>query len=541
MRDQQEMRCEREDLREILDRGACYLGIELGSTRIKGVLIDTKHRPLASGSYDWENQLQDGYWTYPLDQVEQGLQTCFARLNEEVRRLCGRPIRRLAGMGVSAMMHGYLAFDAEDRLLTPFRTWRNTNAKEASERLTERFQYNIPERWSIAHLYQAVLEHEPHVAEIAWIATLASYVHYRLTGLHVLGVGDASGMFPIATDEHAYRPDLLASFDELVHAERYSWRISDILPALRYAGEDSGTLTEQGARFLDPSGTLEAGIPLCAPEGDAGTGMVATNSVRELGGNVSAGTSIFAMIVLPHQLSRLYRAIDPVTTPSGKPVAMVHANNCTSDLDAWIRLFADALKRLGLDVPKARLYDAFYQAALEGEADGGGILTYNYLSGEFIADLKEGRPLLVRMPDAKMDLANFARVLIFSTMATLRMGMTILDREGIRLKRLLGHGGLFKTPRVGQRLMAAALNVPVAVMASAAEGGAWGIACLAAYRVAKEEGESLEDYLDQKVFADAEASVEEPRPNDVKGFAAFMERYQKGLSVEREAVRALDC
>ncbi|MDR2630909.1 MAG: ATPase [Spirochaetaceae bacterium] len=526
-------------VKDALLNGKTFLGIELGSTRIKAVLIGEDFVPIASGSFDWENRLEAGIWTYHLDEVWKGLQGSFKNLCGEIKGRFGLSFTRPGAIGISAMMHGYLAFDAAGALLVPFRTWRNTTTEEAARILSGQFQFNVPLRWSAAHLYQAILNREDHITGLAFLTTLAGYVHWKLTGKKVLGIGDASGMFPIDSRTGDYHQGMIETFERLAREGGYPLRLTDILPGVLSAGEDAGVLSAEGARLLDPAGNLEAGIPLCPPEGDAGTGMVATNSVAQRTGNVSAGTSIFAMVVLEKDLSRMYPEIDMVTTPSGSPVAMVHCNNCTSDLDAWIKLFNELLQTFGAQVEKPALYDALYAKALEGEAGGGGLLSYNYYGGEPITAVEQGRPLLVRLPDSSLSLANFMRTTLYSTMAALKIGMDILtEQEGITLDRLLGHGGLFKTAEVGQRLMAAALNVPVAVMESAGEGGAWGIALLAAYL--RQKGEtgtslSLEDFLAQRVFARNRGTSVKPDPQDRRGFAVFMERYRAGLPIERAA------
>jgi len=518
--------------------GKTFLGIELGSTRIKAVLIGEDFAPVASGGFDWENRLENGVWTYHLDDVWAGLQASFAVLCEDYKQKYSKPLESIGAIGISAMMHGYLPFDKNDAQLAEFRTWRNTTTLQAADILTKECNFNIPQRWSVAHLYQAMLNGEAHVGDIAFFTTLAGYVHYKLTGEKVLGIGDASGMFPIDSTINNYNQGMLARFDQLAADKGMPWKIADILPKVLAAGKDAGALTPEGAKLLDPSGTLlSAGIPFCPPEGDAGTGMVATNSVAPRTGNVSAGTSVFAMLVLEKELSRIYVEIDMVTTPSGHPVAMAHCNNCTSDLDAWVRMFGEVIERMGHKVSKPALYDAVYFAALEGESDCGGLYSYNYLSGEPITEFEEGRPLFARMPDSKLTIANFSRALLFSTMATLRLGMDILtEKENVRPLQILGHGGLFKTKGVGQKLMAGALNVPVSVMESAGEGGAWGIALLAAYLAQKGKDETLEAFLAQKVFAGNEGTKVEPDPADVQGFAVFMERYVEGLAVEKAAV-----
>jgi sugar (pentulose or hexulose) kinase len=513
------------------------LGIELGSTRIKAVLIDTHFAPIASGGYDWENRLENGVWTYRLDDVWKGLQGSFRNLTDDVQKRYGVKLSNVGAIGISAMMHGYLPFNKSGDLLVPFRTWRNTTTEKAAAVLTGEFQFNIPQRWSIAHLYQAILNKEDHVKDIAFLTTLAGYVHWKLTGQKVLGIDDASGMFPIDSTTNNFHQKMLQKFSEIVKPQGFFWSIGDLLPKVLNAGENAGLLTAEGAKLLDPSGSLQAGIPFCPPEGDAGTGMVATNSVAERTGNVSAGTSIFAMIVMEKALSKLYTEIDMVTTPAGKPVAMVHCNSCTTDLDAWVKLFRELADVAGAKIEKPALYDALYLKALEGEEDCGGLLSYNYYAGEPITGLEQGRPLFVRSQESNLTLANFMRNLIFSTMATLKLGMDILtEKEHIRLDNLLGHGGLFKTKGVGQRLMAGALNTPVSVMESAGEGGAWGIALLAAYMAQGTKGLSLEKFLAEKVFANVSGDRVEPDTKDVRGFKKFMERYSAGLKIERAAV-----
>ena len=517
----------------------CCLGIELGSTRIKAVLIDSTHAPVAMGVHDWENRLENGVWTYHMEDVWQGVQDAFADLRKNVKEQYGVELTRLAGIGISAMMHGYLPFDAKGTLLAPFRTWRNTMTAQAAEELTELFRFNVPQRWSIAHLYQAILNQEAHVKDVAFLTTLAGYVHWKLTGRKVLGVGDASGMFPIDSETMDYDSRMADAFDEKTAPMHFGWKLREILPKVLNAGEDAGTLTEEGAKLLDPTGTLEAGIPLCPPEGDAGTGMAATNSVAVRTGNVSAGTSVFAMVVLEKPLSRVYPEIDMVTTPSGKPVAMVHCNNCTSDINAWAKMLYEFTGAAGLDMQKGDVYTALFNAAMKGEADCGGVLNYSYLSGEPITGMEEGRPMLVRLPAASFSFANCARSLVYGAIVTLKLGMDILARENVRMDSLLGHGGFFKTPGTAQKLLAGALDTPVSVMKTAGEGGPWGMALLAAYRVRREEGETLESYLTSKVFADSEGVTIEPDPEDVKGFASYARRFEEGLAAEKAAVTAL--
>jgi sugar (pentulose or hexulose) kinase len=516
------------------------IGIEFGSTRIKAVLIGEDHRPVASGSYEWENQYENGIWTYSLEAVWTGLHESYRKLSHEFFEKYNIPLQSIGAIGFSAMMHGYMAFDKDGNLLVPFRTWRNTITGQASEQLTDVFQFNIPQRWSIAHLYQAILNKEPHVKDISHLTTLAGYVHWKLTGQKVLGVGEASGMFPIDSKTNDYDERMLKQFNERLQAENIPWKLQDILPKVLVAGDAAGVLTAEGAKLLDPTGQLQAGIPLCPPEGDAGTGMVATNSVAERTGNVSAGTSVFAMIVLEKALSKLYPEIDMVTTPTGKPVAMVHSNNCTSDLNAWVGLFQEFTHALGVEISQSRLFEMLYQKALTGDADAGGLLAYSYLSGEHITHLEEGRPLFVRTPESRFTLANFMRVNLFSSLGALKIGLDILfEQEKVKIDQILGHGGFFKTKEVGQKMMAAAMNVPVSVMETAGEGGAWGIALLASYMLNKAANEPLEAYLTNKVFAGQNGTTVAPDPADVAGFTAFMERYKKGLVIERAAVDGL--
>jgi sugar (pentulose or hexulose) kinase len=530
----------RNDIPKAIERGTAVLGIEFGSTRIKAALIGADHTTIASGSYDWENQYENGIWTYSLEDVWTGLQESYRKLSNEVLENYNISLQTIGAIGFSGMMHGYMAFDQAGNLLAPFRTWRNTITGQAAEELTELFQFNIPQRWSIAHLDQAILNKEPHVKEINFLTTLAGYVHWKLTGHKVLGIGEASGMFPIDSTTNDYDTGLIALFNKQIEAENFPWQLQDILPKVLVAGESAGVLTEEGSRLLDPTGQLQAGIPFCPPEGDAGTGMVATNSVAVRTGNVSAGTSVFAMIVLEKALSKLYPEIDMVTTPSGKPVAMVHSNNCTSDLNAWVGLFQEFTDMLGVEIDQSKLFEMLYQKALSGDADGGGLLAFNYLSGEHITHLEEGRPLFVRSPESRFTLANFMRIHLFSALGALKIGLDILfEQEQVEIDQVLGHGGFFKTKEVGQKMMAAAMNVPVSVMETAGEGGAWGIALLASYMLHKSEDEPLEAYLSNKVFAGEAGTTIAPDQTDVAGFAVFMERYKKGLVIERTAVAAL--
>ncbi|MDO4276286.1 MAG: FGGY-family carbohydrate kinase [Eubacteriales bacterium] len=513
------------------------LGIEFGSTRIKAVLVDDKNQPIASGSHDWENRYENGVWTYSLEDIWAGLQDSYQDLTKDVKEKYDVDLTSVGALGISAMMHGYMPFNKDGELLVPFRTWRNNITGEASEKLMDLFHYNIPQRWSIAHLYQAILNKEEHVKDIDYITTLEAYVHWKLTGKRVLGIGDAAGMFPIDSTIMDYNEEMVQKFDQLVAPYGFQWKFRDIMPQVMVAGQDAGCLTEEGAKLLDISGKLKAGIPMCPPEGDAGTGMVATNSVAERTGNVSAGTSVFAMIVLEKALSKPYKEIDMVTTPAGAPVAMAHSNNCTSDLNAWVGIFKEFMQAMGMKVDMNELFGTLYNKALEGDEDCGGLLSYCYFSGEHMTGFEEGRPLFVRSPESKFNLANFMRTNLYTCLGAMRVGLNILfDKENVKVDRLLGHGGLFKTKGVGQQILADAVNAPVSVMATAGEGGAWGIALLASYLVNKGEGETLEHFLDEKVFAGNEGTSLDPDPKGVEGYNAFMERYLKGIAIERAAV-----
>ena len=507
------------------------IGIELGSTRIKSVLLGRDHQVLASGSFTWENSLVNGIWTYSLEEVQNGLQACFADLKRDVKEKYAQGLTTTGAIGISAMMHGYLPFDKDDNQLCEFRTWRNTITGQAAEKLTDLFGFNIPQRWSIAHLYQAMLNKEEHVPEIAYITTLAGYVHYKLTGKKVMGVGEASGMFPIDSSTNQYDAEMVQKFNELTNVDLLS-----LLPEVLSAGDDAGNLTKEGALYLDPSGELEAGIPLAPCEGDAGTGMVATNSVRVRTGNVSAGTSDFAMIVVDKKL-KVHREIDMVTTPAGKPVAMVHCNNCTSDINAWINLFRESIDLFGFTVDTNTLYTKLFKAALEGDNDCGDLLSYNYYSGEGVTDLNEGRLLFLRKADSKFNLANFMRTHLYSALATLKIGMDILSEENVAIDKIYGHGGFFKTEEVGQRILSAAINTPVSVMQTAGEGGPYGMALLCAYALWRSKDETLEDYLDNKVFASCESSTVMADKAEVDGFNTFISQYKNCLEVEKTAIR----
>ena len=504
------------------------LGIELGSTRIKAVEIDGAYRPLSSGDYTWASRYENGVWTYPLEEVWTGLKAALAQVEHR---------QDIAAMGVSAMMHGYLAFDKDWNLLTPFRTWQNTNTGPAAAELTELFDFNIPQRWSIAHLYQAVLNGEKHVSRIAHLTTLAGYVHYMLTGVHAVGVGEASGMFPIDSAALDYDRAMMAKFDALPAVQTLPWKLADLLPGVLAAGEPAGTLTEQGAALLE--GLLPVGIPFAPAEGDAGTGMTATNAVAPRTGNVSAGTSIFSMVVLENPLAKVYEEIDLVTTPAGAPVAMVHCNNCTNDTNAWVNVLGEAARLFGADPGAGEVYTKLYEKSLAGDPDCGGVLVCNYLAGEGVTHIDAGRPLVVRTPETRFTLANFFKAQLYATMATLKIGMDILASEHVAIDSLTGHGGLFKTPVVGQSYMAAACNAPVTCMETAGEGGPYGMALLASYLLNKDGGERLEDFLANRVFAGAAGSTIQPDPALAEGFNTYIRRYQALLQVERAAVDAL--
>lgn len=527
------------DPKSTIKQGKAILGIEFGSTRIKAVLIDEENKPIAQGSHEWENQLVDGLWTYSIEAIWNGLQDCYADLRANVNKNFGIEITNLAAIGISAMMHGYMPFDSKQEILVPFRTWRNTNTAEAAAALSDLFVFNIPLRWSISHLYQAILNGEPHVKDIDYLTTLAGYIHWQLTGKRVLGIGDASGMIPIDSKTNDYSAEMVDKFNRLVQPQGYSWSLLDIMPEVLLAGADAGSLTAEGASRLDISGNLRPGIPFCPPEGDAGTGMVATNAVLKRTGNVSAGTSSFSMIVLEKALSKPYEMIDMVTTPDGSPVAMVHCNNCTSDLNAWVNLFKEYQELLGVPVDMNQVFGLLYNNALKGDADCGGLISYNYISGEPITGLAEGRPLFVRSADDKFNLANFMRAHLCASVGVLKIGNDILfNDEKVEVDRLTGHGGLFKTPGVGQRILAAALNSPISVMETAGEGGAWGIALLAAYLVNNAGNQTLADYLNEHVFQGNTGSEIAPTPEEVEGFNTYLENYKRGLAIEQTAVKS---
>jgi sugar (pentulose or hexulose) kinase len=523
-----------------IQSGETALGIELGSTRIKAVLIGKDNIPIASGSHDWENSYVNNIWTYSLEEIWKGVQDSYQKMAGDVKHTYGITLQTVGSIGVSAMMHGYMAFNKDGELLVPFRTWRNNITEQASKELTELFNYQVPQRWSIAHLYQALLNQEEHISDINFQTTLAGYIHWKLTGEKVLGVGEASGVFPIDLNTKHYNQSMINQFNDLVAQRNLPWKLDDILPKVMVAGENAGVLTEEGAKILDRTGELKAGIPLCPPEGDAGTGMVATNSVAKRTGNVSAGTSVFAMVVLEKELSKVYSEIDLVTTPTGNLVAMAHSNNCSSDLNAWVGLFHEFSKVMGTEVDMNKLYGTLYNSALQGDPDGGGLLAYGYLSGEHITNFEEGRPLFIRSSDSNFNLANFMRVHLFTALGAMKLGMDILlKEEEVKLDEILGHGGFFKTKGVGQSIMAAALNTPVSVMETAGEGGAWGIALLASYMVNKKDNETLEEFLSHNVFVEQPGMRMSPDPKDTEGFEKFMVRYKKGLAIERAAVENL--
>ena len=524
---------------KIISEGQTALGIELGSTRIKAVLTDKYGKVIADGGYDWENQLVDGIWTYSLDEVHKGLRSCYKALAENVKTKYDITLTNIGAIGISAMMHGYLVFDKNNQLLAPFRTWRNTMTSEAVSILSELFNFNIPQRWSIAHLYQSILDKADHVKDIAYMTTLSGYVHWLLTGEKVLGIDDASGMFPV-DEEGNFNRVMLDKFNNLIKEENFPWKLPEIFPKVLKAGFNAGTLTESGAALLDEAGNLKPGIQLCPPEGDGGTGMVATNSIAKKTGNVSAGTSIFAMVVMEKELKGMYPEIDIVATPDGSPVAMVHCNNCTSDLNSWVNLFGECLALFGSDTDKGELYTKLFQKALEGDKACTGLMAYNYLSGEHITDMSEGRPLFVRTPDSKMTLANFMRTNLYTTLGGLRIGLDILtENETVQIDKIMGHGGFFKTPEVGQKILAAAMNTDVSVMETAGEGGAWGIALLASFMKWKEEKETLAEFLDNKIFAGENAYTISPDKEDVDGFNEFMKNYKACLQIEKCATESL--
>lgn len=528
-------------IKNLIESGNAIVGIEFGSTRIKAVLIDETNAPVAQGSHTWENSLVDGIWTYSQEEIIAGLQSAYSDLKSDVQKKFGVALKKIKALGISAMMHGYLAFDKNGTLLVPFRTWRNTITGEASEKLSSLFCYPIPERWSISHLYQAILNKEPHVKDISFFTTLAGFIHWKLTGQKVLGIGDASGMFPIDTATKNYNKNFIEKFDNLVADKKFAWKLEDLLPKVLLAGEDAGTLTADGAKLLDPTGELEAGARLAPPEGDAGTGMIATNSVAKRTGNVSAGTSVFAMVVLEKDLSKAYNGlIDLVTTPDGALVAMAHANNCMGEFDHWVNLFDEVLKATGCNVDKGTLYGTLLKAALEGDKDCGGLLPFNYLSGESITGLTEGRPLFVRTQHANFTMPNFIRAQLFTALGALRTGMDILfDKENVKIDSLTGHGGFFKTAETGLTIMSAALHTPVSALETAGEGGPWGMAVLASYLV-NGGGKTLDAWLAEKVFATSKKTTVSPKQDDIEGFNKFFARYTKGLAIEKAAIESIE-
>ena len=527
------------NIASVIQSGRAVLGLELGSTRIKCVLIGEDHAPIASGDHTWENRLENGVWTYHMDDVWAGIQDAYAALKADVESKYGVKLTRLAALGVSAMMHGYLPFDKDGKQLCEFRTWRNTMTADAAEALTSLFDFNIPQRWSIAHLYQAILNGESHLPQIARLTTLAGHVHYMLTGRHVMGVGEASGMFPIDSQTGTYDARMVRLFDEAIASKGYGWKLLDILPAVLNAGEDAGSLTAEGAKLLDPTGVLEAGALVAPPEGDAGTGMTATNAVAVRTGNVSAGTSVFAMVVLEKPLSKVYPEIDMVTTPTGKPVAMVHCNNCTSDINAWAGMLKGFCEAAGKSVSMGEIYTALFTSALAGDKDCGGVVNLPLFSGEPVVGLNEGRPMMVRTPDAALTFANFSRSLVAGAMSSLKLGMDILARENVKIDSLLGHGGYFKTPVAGQTILAASLNTPISVMETAGEGGPWGMALLAAYRANKQENQTLEAYLQDQVFAHAKSVSISPDAADAAGLEAYTQRFSACLDAQKAAIAKL--
>ena len=520
--------------------GRAVLGLELGSTRIKAVLIGEDHAPIASGDHTWENRLENGVWTYHLADVWAGIQDAYAGLKKDVQEKYGVELNKLGALGFSAMMHGYLPFDKDGNQIAEFRTWRNTMTADAAEELTDLIGFNVPQRWSIAHLYQAVLNGEAHLPQLSHLTTLAGYVHWKLTGVQALGVGEASGMFPIDSETGDYDQKMIDLVDAKIAEKGYTFTLRGVLPKVLNAGEDAGCLTEEGAKLLDPTGELAAGSVVAPPEGDAGTGMTATNAVAVRTGNVSAGTSVFAMIVLEKPLSKIYPEIDMVTTPTGKPVAMVHCNNCTSDINAWAGMLAGFAKAAGLETSMGDVYTAIFKSALEGEKDCGGVVNVPLLSGEPVVGLNEGRPMMLRTPDAKLTFANFARSIVAGAMSSLKLGMDILVRENVQIDALLGHGGYFKTPVAGQKMLADSLNIPVSVMETAGEGGPWGMALLAAYRANKTEGQTLEAYLNEKVFASAKSATIVPQAEDVAGINAYTDKFVACLDAEKAAVEKLN-
>lgn len=528
---------EKSKIKHMIEQNNTYLGIELGSTRIKAVLISDGFETIASSEYNWENIYKDGYWTYPIEKVFDGIQSVYKSISQKIENEYEIKLKRFGAIGFSAMMHGYIVLDKNDELLVPFRTWRNTTTSKAAEELTKKFNFNIPQRWSIAHLYQAILNKEKHVKDIKLMTTLSGYVHYMLTNKKVIGIGDASGMFPIDSDKFEYNSNMIEIFGQIT--KDMPWKISDILPEPLKAGDEAGYLTKEGALLIDPTGNLEANILLCPPEGDAGTGMVATNSVVENTGNVSAGTSIFSMVVLDKGLSKIYEEIDIVATPTGKPVAMVHCNNCTNEINAWARILKEFLEDMGYNVQMSEIFETMFKSSLKGDKDAGELIVYNYLSGEHITSFESGRPLFVRKPESKFNFSNFMKAQLYSALATLKIGMDILKNENVEIKQLFGHGGYFKTKNVGQSLMAAAVGAKVCIMETAGEGGAWGMAVLAAYTQKKKQNRIFEDFLQKDVFRGMKISTVEPVKQDVEGFNKFMKNYILALEVQKKAVEKI--
>ena len=525
--------------KELIESGKTALGIEFGSTNIKAVLIDLKGNVLAKGSHRWENSLVDGIWTYGIDEITEGVQDCYAKMAANVKEQYGVTITTVGAMGISAMMHGYMAFDKSGKLLAPFQTWRNSNTQAAADKLTELFDFNVPLRWTISHLYQRILDHEDHVKDLDFVTTLDSYATWKLTGEKTTGVGDASGIFPIDSNTNDYDQTMMDKFEALIASENYPWKTKDILPKVLVAGEKAGTLTEEGAKWLDPTGNLKAGIPLAPSEGDAGTGMVATNAVAPRTGNVSAGTSTFAMLVVEKPLSKVYREIDMVTTPTGLPVAMSHANNGTTHINAWVSIFKDFSEKAGVPLDDQKVFETLFFESLNGDKDCGGLLSYGYYSGEGVTHLNEGRPLFTYMPDSKFTLANFMRSHLYTAFGAVKIGMDILlKEENAKVDRITGHGGLFTQKGVCQNYLAAAVNAPVTVMDTASEGGPWGMALLAAYMI-EGNGEKLEDYLQKEIFAELQGTTVQPDPEEVKGYEKFIQNYKDAIDVEAKAIEKM--
>lgn len=523
------------EITQAIETGTVSLGVEIGSTRIKSVLITREFKTIASGNYQWENQFENGVWTYSLDQLWEGIQDSYKQLRAEVESKYHTSLTKIDNIGISAMMHGYLAFSKEDELLVPFRTWRNNITGPATDQLTELFGFNIPQRWCIAHLYQAILNEEEHVDKVSFLTTLSGYVHWQLTGEKVLGIGDASGAFPIDEAKGDYNESFIEKFEQLEEVKKYSWSVREIFPKVLKAGKEAGRLTEAGAELLDPSGKLQRGSAMAPPEGDAGTGMIATNSIRKRTGNISIGTSAFAMVVLDKSLQKVHREIDIVTTPDGSNVAMVHTDNCSSDIDAWLQIFQEFAERLGINLPPEKLYETLFLNASKSDPDAGGLLNYSYLSGEVITEIADGRPMFVRTMNSNFTLANFIQAQLYGAFAPLAIGMdTLTEDEQIKLDVMIAQGGLFKTPVIAQQVLANALDIPISVMETAGEGGPWGMAVLAEY-MKKSAEVSLEDFLDQEVFESPETMTLNPETEGVKGYAEFLKRYQAGLPAEREA------